>query len=75
MIMKNEFTSKDNVAVAILAIAVFAILGAMLVSNHAQATPAPLVQKMDTIVVTAQRPKVEMMETIVVSAARSTTQL
>jgi hypothetical protein len=71
--MKTEFNSKDNVAAALLAITLFAIVGAMLTSNQAGANPAKAVgvQKLETIVVTAPRTQVFKLETIVVTASRS----
>lgn len=75
--MKTEFNSKDNVAVAILAITLFAIVGAMLASNHAPANPAETVavQKPVVIVDSTQRPQVLKMESIVVTASRKGVQL
>ena len=75
--MKTEFNSKDNVAVAILAITLFAIVGTMLASNHARANPAKAVavQKIEAITVAAQRPQELKLESIVVTASRKGAQL
>lgn len=75
--MKTEFNSKDNVAVAALAITLFAIVGAMLAGNHASANPAKTVavQKPVVIVDSTQRPQVLKMESIAVTASRKGVQL
>ncbi len=74
--MKTEFnTSKDNVAVASLAIAMIAIVGAMLTSNLASARPATVVAAQKTSVVVAQRPAVQKLEGIVVVGSRKQAQL
>ena len=74
--MKTEFNSKDNVPIAILAITLFTIVGAMLTSNHARANPAEAIaaQKLEAVAVSAQRPQVLKLETIVVTASRKAAQ-
>lgn len=71
--MKTEFNSKDNIAAALLFLTLIAIVIAMLASGHARANPsdAIAVQKLEAIVVTAQRPQVFKLEAIVVTASRS----
>ena len=72
--MKIEYKTnlKDNIATAIVLFSLFvgtitAVAHSQTVSvNHAGIAP----QKMETIVVTAQRVPVERMETIIVSASR-----
>ncbi len=74
--MKTEFnTSKDNAAVASLAIAMVVIVGAMLSSNAAGARPATQVVAQKTNIVAAQRPAVQKLEPIVVIASRKQAQL
>lgn len=70
--MKTEFNSKDNVAAALLFLTLITIVVATLASGHARANPADAidVQKMETIVVTAQRAEVFKLEPIVVTASR-----
>ena len=74
--MKTEFTrsNKDNVALStLLAVTLFAIASGLVTSNPASASHAPVVvQKMDTILVTAPRAASVMLETIVVTAPRNT---
>ena len=74
--MKTEFTrsNKDNVALStLLTVTLFAIASGLVTSNPASASHAPVVvQKMDTIIVTAPRAASVMLETIVVTAPRST---
>ena len=77
--MKTEFTSsnKDNVGIAtILAVSLFALASGLFVSNPAVANHAApaVVQKMDTIVVTASRAPDATLETIVVTASRNISQ-
>ncbi len=73
--MKTAFnnSNKDNVGIAtILAVSLFAIASGLFVSNPAvagHAAPA-VVQKMDTIVVTASRAPDVRLDTIVVTASR-----
>ncbi len=77
--MKTAFnnSNKDNVGIAtILAVSLFAIASGLFVSNPAvanHATPV-VVQKMDTIVVTAPRAPDVTLETIVVTASRNISQ-
>ena len=77
--MKTEFTSshKDNVGIAtILAVSLFVITSGVFISKPAvanRAAPA-VVQKMDTIVVTASRVPDAALETIVVTASRNISQ-
>ena len=77
--MKTEFTisNKDNVGIAtILAVSLFALASGLFVSNPAVANHAApaVVQKMDTIVVTASRAPDATLETIVVTASRNISQ-
>ena len=73
--MKTAFNSsdKDNVGIAtILAVSLFATASGLFVSNPAvakHATPV-VVQKMDTIVVTAARAPDAPLDTIVVTVSR-----
>lgn len=73
--MKNAFASsnKDNIATStILAVSLFAIASGVFASNPATAkhTTSVAVQKMDTIVVTAQRTPAATLDTMVVTASR-----
>lgn len=73
--MKNAFatSNKDNIATSsILAVSLFAIASGVFTSNSAAAnhTAAVAVQKMDTIVVTAQRTPAATLDTMVVTASR-----
>lgn len=70
--MKTEFNSKDNVAATLLFLTLITIVIAMLASGHARANPGETiaVQKLETIVVTAQRPQVFKLEPIVITASR-----
>ena len=74
--MTTEFTrsNKDNVALStLLAVTLFAIASGLVTSNPASASHAPaVVQKMDTILVTAPRAATVTLETIVVTAPRNT---
>ena len=77
--MKTQFTSsnKDNIGIAtILAVSLFAITSGLFLSNPAVANQAApvVVQKMDTIVVTASRAPDATLETIVVTASRNISQ-
>ncbi len=72
--MKTEFKTnvKDNVATGLLLAAMFTFAVASIGSSVAKTTKhnslQPAVQKMETIVVTAQRIALYKMETIVVTA-------
>lgn len=73
--MKNAFatSNKDNVATStILAVSLFAIASGVFTSNPAVAKHATTaaIQKMDTIVVTAQRTPAATLETMIVTASR-----
>ena len=77
--MKTAFnnSNKDNVGIAtILAVSLFALASGLFVSNPAVANHAApaVVQKMDTIVVTASRAPDATLETIVVTASRNISQ-
>ena len=70
--MKTEFNSKDNIAAALLFLTLITIVIAMLASGHARANPGEAIamQKLETVVVTAQRLQVIKLEPIVVTASR-----
>ena len=72
--MKTAFklSNKDNVATSILiAASLFVVASGLFNSNPAVASHVATVQKMDTIVVTAQRLPATL-DTIVVTASRKT---
>ena len=73
--MKTAFklSNKDNVATSILvATSLFVVASGLFNSNPAVASHVATVQKMDTIVVTAQRLPAATLDTIVVTASRKT---
>ena len=71
--MKTEYIKdnlKDNIATAAVLVATaITILGAIVNSTEARAD-YPLVQKMETIVITAPRGETVKLETIIVTAPR-----
>lgn len=73
--MKTAFNSsnKDNVAIAtILAAGFIAVAGGLFNSNQAVASQAVVVQKLDTIVVTASRSPDAVLDTMIITASRKT---
>jgi hypothetical protein len=69
--MKIDYKTsmKDNVASGLVLVAIFIFIVASMSTSFAKPA-SPVVQKMDTIVVTAKRIAVYKMDTIVVSAPR-----
>ena len=71
--MKTAFSSnnKDNIAIiTLIAVSLFAIASGLFNSNAAVANEAVIVQKLDTIVVTASSSPEAVLETMVVTASR-----
>ena len=71
--MKTAFSSnnKDNIAIiTLIAVSLFAMASGLFNSNAAVANEAVIVQKLDTIVVTASSSPEAVLETMVVTASR-----
>ena len=71
--MKTAFnnSNKDNIAISVLLVAsLFALATGVVTSNHAGASQAVAIQKVDTIIVTASRAPDATLDTMVVTASR-----
>jgi hypothetical protein len=77
--MKTDYTNsmKDNVASGLVLATIFILAVASMSASFAApvSTASPVIQKMDTIVVTAKRIPVYKMDTVVVTATRLHTQV
>jgi hypothetical protein len=77
--MKTNYKTsmKDNVASGLVLAAIFVFAIASMSASFAApvSTASPVIQKMDTIVVTAKRIPIYKMDTVVVTATRLHTQV